>query len=185
MLERLRRSVEESQIMEIDGYQYFIHPVTDGIPRMDPELLEEIIDRIIEVGDFDCDVILTPESMGIHLAAPISLRLGIPYSVIRKRRYGLPDEIGLSQHTGYSKGDMVINGVSKGDRVVILDDVLSTGGTLGAIVRALRDAVGAEMKDAIVVFEKAGIDRPALDKEVRVKSLMKVDIVDGKTVCID
>lgn len=186
MLDRLRRSVEGSRVMDIDGYRYFIHPVTDGIPRMDPELLEEIIGRIVEIGDFDCDLIITPESMGIHLAAPISLRLGIPYSIVRKRRYGLPGEIGLSQHTGYSKGDMFINGVRRGDRVVILDDVLSTGGTLNAIVGALHDVAGAEVKDVIVVFEKSqGAAVSVLDNGIRVKSLMKVDIIGGRTVCID
>lgn len=186
MLERLRESVNGSPVMGIGGYSYFIHPVTDGIPRMAPELLSEIADAIMDTADLDCDVLVCPESMGIHIAVPVSLRTGIPYSVIRKRRYGLPGETAVRQNTGYSERELYINGIDRGDRVVVLDDVLSTGGTMGAVLRALAD-VGAETVDAVAVFEKGGGAKERLYREtgIRVKTLLKVDVVDGRTVCID
>lgn len=183
MLERLKKSVLECPVVKIGQYQYFVHPITDGIPCMDPLVLQEAVDGILEVGDFDCDLILAPEAMGIHLAVPISLRLGIPYNVIRKRSYGLPGEVNIAQFTGYSKADMFINGVKKGDRVVIVDDVLSTGGTLRAIVHALKNTIGAEVVDIVMVFEKTA-HKAELEQElgVKIKTLLKVDVVNGKTV---
>ncbi|MGE4274670.1 MAG: hypoxanthine/guanine phosphoribosyltransferase [Candidatus Methanomethylophilaceae archaeon] len=186
MLERLKQSVLECPVIRMGEYHYFVHPITDGIPRMDPAVLQEAVDEIIRIGDFDCDMILAPEAMGIHLAVPISLRLGIPYNVIRKRSYGLEGEVNIAQYTGYSKTDMFINGIRKGDRVVIVDDVLSTGGTLRAIVHALKETIGAEIVDIITVFEKT--DRKAeMEQEmgVRIKTLLRVDVVDGKTVYFD
>jgi len=154
MLEKLKESVSECRVMDRDGYHYFIHPITDGVPSMDPGLLREVTDEIFRIGNFDCDYIITPEAMGIHLVVPISLRLNIPYNVIRKRRYGLPGEIDIAQCTGYSKTKMFINGLKKGDRVVIVDDVLSTGGTMRAMINALKNTIGCEIVDVIVVFEK-------------------------------
>lgn len=186
MLERLKQSVLECPVVKMGKYHYFVHPITDGIPRMDPAVLQEAVDEIIRIGDFDCDVILAPEAMGIHLAVPISTRLGIPYNVIRKRSYGLPGEVNIAQFTGYSKADMFINGIKKGDRVVIVDDVLSTGGTLRAIVHALKDTIGAEIVDIITVFEKTD-HKAEMEEEmgVRIKTVLRVDVVDGHTVYYD
>lgn len=186
MLEKLKESVSRCRVIDVGGYHYFIHPITDGVPSMDPRLLREVTDEILRIGDFDCDYIITPEAMGIHLVVPVSLRLDIPYNVIRKREYGLPGEVDIAQCTGYSKTKMFINGLKKGDRVVIIDDVLSTGGTMRAMIDALRDTIGCEIVDIIVVFEKT--ERKAeLEREfgIGVKSLLKVNIVGDRVVYLD
>ncbi len=186
MLERLKRSVTECPVVIIGEYHYFVHPITDGVPFMEPELLQEVVDELLAVGDFECDRILAPEAMGIHLAVPISLITGVPYSVVRKRCYGLEGEVNIAQSTGYSKSDMYINGIKRGDRVTIVDDVLSTGGTLKALVKALTEIVGAEVVDIIMVFEKTD-RKKEIEEEigVPVKTLLKVDVIDGKTVYND
>ena len=99
---------------------------------------------------------------------------------IRKRQYGLPGEVSLKQSTGYSKTDMFINNIHRGDRVIFVDDVISTGGTLYAIVHALRK-IGAEVTEALIVFEKTR-DKPRMEKELglAIKTLMAVDVVEGK-----
>jgi len=101
---------------------------------------------------------------------------------IRKRQYGLPGEVSLKQTTGYSKTDMFINYIARGDRVVFVDDVISTGGTLVAIVKALR-SVGAEIADVLIVFEKTR-EKARMEKELRltIKTLLKVEVVKGKLV---
>lgn len=174
MHEKLKASVEQSQIINRNGYPYFISPVSDGVPRMDPDILDEIIDWMISACDFDCDVIAAPESMGIPLAVPLSLRLRIPYIIIRKRSYGLADEVPVYYRTGYSERIMYINGFHAGDRVVLVDDVLSTGGTLSALIHAFKD-IGVEVTDALVVFNK-GSAKEQLQKEldINIKSMLDV-----------
>ena len=185
MGDKLRESLENSPVVDRGGYQYFIHPLTDGIPQMDPELLEEVLDWMLDVGDFSCDIILAPESMGIPLAVPLSLRLGKPYSVIRKRTYGLEGEIVLDQATGYSKSQMSINGVGEGCRVTIVDDVVSTGGTLDAIIRKLQEA-GAEIVDVLVPINKStGTEIVLRDTGIRVKTMVSVTVKDGRVIVTD
>ncbi len=185
MLEKLKESLEDCPIVEFGDYQYFIHPITDGIPEGDPDVLREVIDAIVETMDLECDKIVTAESMGFPLAAALSLRTGIPYVFIRKRRYGLPGETSLHQVTGYSGSDMYINFIKEGDRVVFIDDVLSTGGTLKAIVNTLRE-IGAEIVDVLTVFEKVG-KREELEEELgmQIKTLVPVEVVDSKVVIHD
>ena len=82
--------------------------------------------------------------MAIPIGTAISLMTDIPVNIIRKRSYGLPGEQEVMQKTGYSKGKMYINGLSRGDRVVIVDDVISTGGTMNGILHTFRE-MGVEV----------------------------------------
>jgi adenine phosphoribosyltransferase len=182
-LDRLRASLNDCPVVRFGAYEYFVHPITDGIPLGRPEVLDEVLGELAKLGDWThCDKIVTAESMGFPLAAGLSLRVHRPYVFIRKRQYGLPGEVSLKQTTGYSKTDMFINNVHRGDRVVFVDDVISTGGTLAAIVKALR-TIGAEVADVLIVFEKTR-ERPRMEKElgVRIKTLLSVDVVEGKLV---
>ncbi len=180
MLERLKASLERSDVVSFGDYQYFVHPITDGIPYMDPQMLDEVLDRMYEVGDFRCDYIVGAEAMAIPLMVPLSLMTGIPYNVVRKRRYGLPGEVSVRQITGYSEKDLYINGLKDGDRVVIVDDVISTGGTLKAMMKAFR-SMGVTVVDIVIVVEKTD-QLESLETELgaRIKTLVQVDIKDGR-----
>ncbi|OPY27277.1 MAG: Hypoxanthine/guanine phosphoribosyltransferase [Methanomassiliicoccales archaeon PtaU1.Bin030] len=185
MLDKLKQSLLESPVVRMGDYSYFVHPITDGIPCMEPAILQEVIDRIMEIGDLRCDRLVTAEAMGIPLVAPISLLTGIPYNIVRKRQYGLPGEVCVTQVTGYSRKELYINGLGRGDRVVVMDDVISTGGTLRAIIKAFQ-GMGVEVVDVIVVVEK-GEGRAELERElgIRIKTLVKVDVRDGRTIVLD
>src|SRR6056297_3153453 len=183
-MDQLRQSLLEAPIIETEGYQYFVHPVSDGVPMLKPELLREIVIRIIRKADLeDVDKIVTPAAMGIHISTAISLMTDIPLVVIRKRKYGLEGEVSLSQQTGYSENEMYINDVDEGDRVLVLDDVLSTGGTLRAITDAL-EHIGADVADVVAVIKKAGPNELD-DSGTDVKTLINVDVEDGDVVIVD
>jgi adenine phosphoribosyltransferase len=184
-MDRLRESLLAAPIIEKDGYHYFVHPVSDGVPTLSPELLREIVIRIIRKADLqDVDKIVTPEAMGIHISTAVSLMTDIPVVVVRKRRYGLDGEVSLSQVTGYSESEMYINDVREGDRVLVLDDVLSTGGTLSALLSAIED-IGAEVADTVAVIKKADGVNKLEDTPYEPKTLINVVVEDGSVVVVD
>ena len=183
-MDHLRQSLLDTPITEKDGYQYFVHPISDGVPMLEPELLREITVRILRRVDLtEVDKIVTPAAMGIHISTAVSLSTDIPVAIIRKRSYGLEGEVSLSQVTGYSESEMYINDVEAGDRVLVLDDVLSTGGTMRAILDALTE-MDAEIVDVLAVIKKAG-ENKLDDTEYDVKTLINVDVVDGEVVIVD
>jgi adenine phosphoribosyltransferase len=136
---------------------------------------------VTRVADLDVDKIVAPEAMGIHIATALSLQTDIPLVVIRKRSYGLEDEVALHQTTGYSESEMFINDVDEGDELLVVDDLLSTGGTMAAICDAL-DGIGATIADVVVVFRKVGPS--ALDDtDYEVTSLVDISVdEDGVTI---
>ena len=183
-MDQLRQSLLDAPIIEKGEYEYFVHPVSDGVPMLRPELLREIVIKIIRKADLeDIDKIVTPAAMGIHISTAVSLMTDIPLVVIRKRQYGLDGEVSLAAQTGYSESEMYINDVEEGDRVLVLDDVLSTGGTMKAILDAL-EHIGAEVIDVVAVIKKAGPNELD-DAGYSVKTLINVTVEDGDVVISD
>ncbi|WP_255195335.1 hypoxanthine/guanine phosphoribosyltransferase [Halorarius litoreus] len=182
-MDRLRDSLHDAPIIDKDGYEYLVHPISNGVPMLEPALLREVVIGITQVADLDVDKIVAPEAMGIHIATALSLQSDIPLVVIRKREYGLDGEVALHQQTGYSSSEMYINDVEPEDRVLVVDDLLSTGGTLAAICGALDD-IGAEVADIVVALRKVGPS--ALDDvDHEVTSLLDITVEDGDVVVHD
>lgn len=164
-------------------YPYVINPICEGIPMITKELLDEIAYNLEEMIDVDFDYVLAPEAMGIHIAAAYTMRTGKPFKIIRKRGHGLPGEICIEKSTGYeSTVRTYINSVRPGDRAVIVDDIISTGGTMRPIIRALRDA-GVEVVMIAVVLNKSADPRsPERDLGVPVRHMLSVSVEDGKPI---
>ena len=186
-MEQLRASLQAAPVIWKGDYPYFIHPVTDGVPRMNPEVLTAITELVVgRVEWAGVDILLGIEAMGLPLTAPLSMATGIPLVIARKRSYGLDGEVEIDQSTGYSKGAMYLNDLQQGERVAILDDVLSTGGTLEAVIEGVRRA-GAEVTEIIAVVEKGGGLRrlQGLYPDIRIQSLVRLEMDGDKVVLLD
>src|SRR6056297_3612370 len=103
-MDQLDRSLLDAPIIQKGDYEYFVHPISDGVPMLEPELLREIVIKIIRKAELEnVDKIVTPAAMGIHISTALSLMTDIPLVVIRKRQYGLEGEVALNKQTGYSE----------------------------------------------------------------------------------
>ena len=184
--EILRQSVVDAPVVIRGEYPYFIHPLTDGVPSQTAELLAAARDLIYDRIDWEkVDIILGIEAMGIPLAAALCLKSGKPLVIGRKREYGLPGETAIDQSTGYSKGEIYLNGIRKGDGVFIVDDVVSTGGTLLPILQAI-DRIGAKVIDCWIVFEKGeGMNFVRSQGDWPLNSLVKIKMDGVKVVVVD
>ena len=182
MLEEVKKSLENSPIVKKGEYNYFVNPISDGVPAMDPKMLRELSLMVHKYADLDIDKIVAVEAMGIHLATALSLATDIPFVVIRKRQYGLEGETEVYQKTGYGSSNLYINDLHKGEKILLIDDVVSTGGTLIALIKTLQD-LGLEIKSTVAVIEK-GEGKKIVEKEtgVEVISIVKLDVIDGKVV---
>lgn len=180
MLKDLINTLKKSPIIKKGEYNYFVHPITDGIPEMKPEILKEIVEILKKNVDLDVDKIICIEAMGIHLATALSLETNIPFVVIRKREYGLPGEVPVFQKTGYSEQNLFINYVKSGEKVLIIDDVVSTGGTMIATIKALL-SMGVEIVEAIAIVEK-GNGKDLVEKETGypLKTIVKIDVDENE-----
>ena len=115
------------------------------------------------------------ESRGFLLAAPLALKLGCGFVMLRKPGKLPGTTVGLDYALEYGTDRIEIQSdeVGKDDRVVVVDDLLATGGTMAAGIKLLQN-VGAEVVAAAAVIELSFLHgRDRLD--VPVETLIQYD----------
>jgi adenine phosphoribosyltransferase len=113
------------------------------------------------------DLVAGVESRGFLIAAPLALKLGCGFILIRKRGKLPGETVGLNYALEYGEDRVEIqaDAVIPGQRVVVVDDLLATGGTMAAGIALLRQ-VGAVVPAAAALIElsflngKARLDVP-------------------------
>ena len=105
------------------------------------------------VSQFQPGVLAGIESRGF-LAAALASRLGLGFTMIRKKGKLIGDIIGHKYELEYGTDTIEIqsDAVEKGQRVVILDDLLATGGTMAASIELIKKA-GIEVVGAACIIE--------------------------------
>jgi len=127
------------------------------------------------VGRQSPDILAGIESRGFLVAAPLALKLGCGFVMIRKQGKLPGKTIPYTYELEYGSDTIEIqeDAVRPGQRVVVLDDLLATGGTLAASVGLLR-RIGAEVTGAACIIELTFLNgRSKLDVPVDV--LMSYD----------
>ncbi len=121
------------------------------------------------------DLLVGIESRGFLVAAPLALKLGCGFVMARKRGK-LPGATIRHEYDleyGTDIVEMQADAIKPGQRVVVLDDLLATGGTLAATIELLRK-MGAEVTGAACIIELAFLNgRQRLD--VPVTSVVSYD----------
>ena len=183
----LQDSLRGSPIIWKGEYPYFIHPISDGIPRMDADVLRATRDLIVEMVDWsNIDLIVSVEAMGLPRLATVGDATGKPTVVIRKRQYGMEGEVRVDVATGYSQSTTYINDIAPGERILIVDDVISTGGTLEPILDTLEE-MGVILQDIVIAIEKGeGRERLAKERpEWPIRTLARIDIINGRVEILE
>lgn len=140
------------------------------------EAWKAAIDRLAEVvRPHKPDLLVGIESRGFLIAAPLALTLGIGFVMVRKHGKLPGDKVAHSYDLEYGTDTIEVqsDAVKPGQRVVVLDDLLATGGTMAAAISLLRQ-VGADVRAAAFLVELTFLDgREKLDVEC--VSLMAYD----------
>lgn len=125
-----------------------------------PAALRETVRRLAEpYRNEKIDVIVAAEARGFIFAAPLAIELGAGFVPVRK-----PGKLPFDRHSfrydleyGSDTLEMHIDGVSSGARVLVVDDLLATGGTVGACVKLL-EKTGANIIGCAFVIELNGLN---------------------------
>ena len=120
-----------------------------------PPALEYVVTAMEEkISDWQPDIIAGIESRGFLFATPLAMRMDLPMMMIRKADK-LPGEVVSYEYDleyGTDTIQIQADAIKAGQKVVIIDDLLATGGTLSASVR-LCQQVGGEVVGCGVVIE--------------------------------
>jgi adenine phosphoribosyltransferase len=106
------------------------------------------------VDELRADAVAGIEARGFLFAAPVALRLGLPFVPIRKpgKLPAARMSVEYSLEYGDSQLDIHADALARGERVVIIDDLLATGGTALAAAK-LVEMLGAEVAGIVFLIE--------------------------------
>ena len=133
-----------------------------------PAAFKAAIDLIVEqYRDKGITKVLGTESRGFIFGAPVALALGLPFELVRKPKKLPRETISQSYQLEYGQDalEMHVDAISEGDNVLIIDDLLATGGTVEATVKLVQ-RLGGVVKHAAFV-----INLPELGGEKRLNNL--------------
>lgn len=173
------QAFENKPLILFNDYKFLINPLTEQIPATSADLLRETTNWIVETGDFKgATKIVGEEDKGAILVASTSLLTGLPFGIARWYPAGIVNQISVDFDMEYTSGKLFLNGVEKNDQVILIDDMISTGGTLLALIHAIQLAE-ADIVDIICVAEKieyGGVQRVFEETGYSVKTLIKISV---------
>ena len=123
------------------------------------EAFKAACDKIIEFAkEVGAEVIVGPESRGFIFGCPVAYQLGIGFVPVRKPGK-LPRETeSVSYDLEYGSNELHIHkdGIQKGQKVLIVDDLLATGGTVDATIQIV-NKLGGEVVGCAFLIELVGL----------------------------
>jgi adenine phosphoribosyltransferase len=120
------------------------------------------------------DLVLGPESRGFIFGMPLAYNLGKGFVPVRKAGK-LPAEVVRREYSleyGTASIEIHKDAIKPGQRIVVADDLLATGGTAKAIVELVTE-MGAEVAAMVFFIELQGLDGRKLLKGYDVRSILK------------
>ena len=125
----------------------------------DPEGLHLAIDKILCMLDgVEFDVVVGPESRGFIFGTPIAYNNHKPFVLIRKKGKLPRETVSATYDLEYGSAtiEMHKDSIQPGQKVLIVDDLIATGGTTEAMIRLI-ESLGGEVAGVVVLIELAGL----------------------------
>lgn len=122
---------------------------------LDPKAFKDTIDLFVErYKDKNINVVAGVEARGFIFGPPIALAIGAKFVPMRKPKK-LPGEVISEEYSleyGTDTMEMHVGAVQPGERAIVVDDLIATGGTLNAAIRLL-ERVGVTVVECACVIE--------------------------------
>ena len=181
------QAFDNQPLIKFEKYKFLLNSLTEQIPATSVELLQAATDWIVAEGEFDqATKLIGEEDKGAILVASTSLATRLPFGMARWYPAGLEGQISVDFKMEYASGQLYLNGVEENDKVIIVDDMISTGGTLLALIKAVQLAKG-EIIDIVCVAEKIeyfGVQQIEMETGYQPKTLLKVSIAGERSKVI-
>ena len=140
----------------------------------DGEAFHEAIEQMAaKVADLDFDVIIGSEARGFLFGTPLAYKLRKPFALVRKKGK-LPRQTVSADYAleyGTATLEMHRDSIKPGQKVLIVDDLMATGGTIQAMAQ-LTETLGGTVAGVLVLMELKDLGCREILKDYRLESVV-------------
>ena len=143
----------------------------------DPEAFNEAVQRLVDkYQDKGLTKIAGIDSRGFIFGAPLALELGLPFVLIRKKGKLPAETVGQEYSLEYGTDTIEVhkNSISEGDKVLIVDDLIATAGTMKAAVQIV-EKLGGNVQGCCAVIELPDLNGRKVLEGYEVLSLIEFE----------
>lgn len=175
-MKNIIEAFDNQPLVVVKGRNFIINPLTDHMPTTTYELLDDTVQSMAQLTDYSkATKLIGEEDRGGFLVALMAYHLKMPFGMVKWNPSGFEGQIAVDFRNAYTEGKMYLSGCQKGDKVILVEDMVDSGGSIIAMVELLQKA-GVELIDIVVVAEKEefhGIERIKKETGHDVKTLLK------------
>jgi len=183
-MKEIIRAFNGQTIKLVKNTNYIVTPLLDHEPETSYDLMEDVVRELSKLTDFSkADKIVGEEDRGGYIAALLAYANKKSLGMVKWFPIDLADTVRVNFRNAYTEGKMYLYGVQKGDRVILVEDMVDSGGTIIAMIELLRK-IGAEIVDVVLIGEKEelnGINRIKKETGLDVKYLIKFSCLGTKS----
>jgi adenine phosphoribosyltransferase len=170
----IKKAIEQAHIIELPQsgsrtYKFKTFAFGERGTKINAELLKEITAGLTDSINNNFprfDYIVSPEPGGHTWGCLVALELKKDINILRMQPSYEKGEAEIPRKTGYYQNNLYFNHFKKGDNILLVDDVVSTGGTLKTILTALK-SLGVNVIGVQVILAKSE-DYKKIEKEFNV-----------------
>ena len=139
----------------------------------DGKLFKEAIDKIAEKIDYDFDKVIGIEARGFIIGAPLAYKFEKGFIPVRKPGKLPSKKVSMEYDLEYGTDsiEMHIDGINKGEKIIIVDDLLATGGTSRAAIK-LVESLGGIVQSLLFLVELDDLKGRDILKGYKIDSIL-------------
>lgn len=183
-MKHLIQAFDDRPLVDVKDMRYLLTPLTDQVPATSYEVVADMIEELSKLSDFSrATKILGEEDRGGYIASLMAYAHKLPFGMVKWNPNGLEGQIAIDFRMAYAGGKMFLNGIDPGDKVIIVEDMVDSGGTIIAMIELLRQA-NVDIVDIIAVAEREerqGVDRIKRETGYDVKRLLKFNTLGERS----
>ena len=186
----VQRDVHERYGVEMKKIEEYVRSIPDFPEKgiifrdvtsvlQDADGLHLAIDSMQEkIKDIEFDIVVGPESRGFIFGVPIAYNLHKPFVPVRKKGKLPCETVSVSYELEYGTAtiEMHKDSIRPGQKVLIVDDLMATGGTIEAIIKLITE-LGGEVVGTVFLMELAGLEGR---KKLEGQNVQSVIVYPGK-----
>lgn len=183
-MKELIQAFDNQPLVKIKNRNYIINPLLDHAPETDYRLMKDVVTELTKIARLDSsNKIVGEEDRGGYIAALMAYKNKKSLALVKWNPGGLKGDFGVDFRNAYTNGKMYVHGVKKGEKVILVEDIVDSGGTLIAMIKLLKKSE-VNVRDVVAIAEKieyAGCKRIKKETGVNVRCLLRVSCTGNKS----